>query len=151
MSQPVMRGLTRRLADRMPGIFDRLGPHQNCRFLIDPKESPVVFLLVPSRERPDLRTFPRSRMPAHDACIAGPLRHLTAMVDGREDGDALFFSRDLQITGNLEAVVCLRNALDDMDGTAMDRVADVFGMPGRLVLALMRKNGARPKPETRAS
>ncbi|NEW89604.1 sterol-binding protein, partial [Rhodopseudomonas sp. WA056] len=35
------------------------------------------------------------------------------MTDGSYDGDALFFSRDIEIDGDMEAVVALRNAIDD--------------------------------------
>lgn len=63
------------------------------------------------------------------------------MADGSIDGDALFFSRDLSITGNLEAAVCLRNALDDLDGSIMDDVFGAFGIPGRFVRPLLRPFG----------
>ena len=48
-----------------------------------------------------------------DARIAGPLSALIGMTDGSYDGDALFFSRDIEIDGDMEAVVALRNAIDD--------------------------------------
>jgi predicted lipid carrier protein YhbT len=35
------------------------------------------------------------------------------MVDGAFDGDALFFSRSLQVEGDMEALLALRNAVDD--------------------------------------
>ena len=60
------------------------------------------------------------------------------MVDGRLDGDALFFSRDLQVSGDTEAVVSLRNALDDLEGSVADDVAAVFGTPGRFALGGLR-------------
>ena len=53
-------------------------------------------------------------LPANiDARIAGPLSALIGMTDGSYDGDALFFSRDIEIDGDMEAVVALRNAIDD--------------------------------------
>ncbi|AGH97674.1 hypothetical protein A11S_851 [Micavibrio aeruginosavorus EPB] len=61
------------------------------------------------------------------------------MIDGRYDGDALFFSRDIYIEGDTEAVVCLRNALDDIDGNIADYVAHFFGKPGKKILNIARK------------
>lgn len=37
------------------------------------------------------------------------------MLHGREDGDALFFSGALEISGDTSAVLALRNALDDAE------------------------------------
>ena len=45
--------------------------------------------------------------------IAGPLLGLIGLIDGTYDGDALFFSRDLVVEGDVEAVLALRNAIDD--------------------------------------
>ena len=62
---------------------------------------------------------------------------------GDLDGDALFFARNLTITGNTEAVVCLRNALDDIDGSIAENVADMFGPPGRAALGTLRRTKQR--------
>jgi len=47
------------------------------------------------------------------------------MVDGTYDGDALFFSRDLSIEGDTEAVLALRNAIENAD---LD-LSTVLGFP----------------------
>ena len=63
------------------------------------------------------------------------------MIDGALDGDALFFSRDLQVSGDTEAVVVLRNALDDVEGSALDSVIAAFGplsKPVSGVLSILR-------------
>lgn len=61
------------------------------------------------------------------------------MVDGRYDGDALFFTRDLRVEGDTEAIVCLRNALDDVEGSVADDIAAFFGLPGRKFLEIARR------------
>ena len=61
--------------------------------------------------------------------IAGPLVGLLGLIDGSYDGDALFFSRDLTIEGDVEAVVALRNAIDSED---VDLVADAAALQGPL-------------------
>jgi ubiquinone biosynthesis protein UbiJ len=61
---------------------------------------------------------------------------LIRLLDGRLDGDALFFSRDLMIEGNMEAVVTLRNAVDGAGIDLLDDLLSVFGPlrgPARLV------------------
>ena len=45
--------------------------------------------------------------------IAGPIVLLLALAEGRADGDAEFFGRQLTIEGDMEAVLALRNALED--------------------------------------
>jgi predicted lipid carrier protein YhbT len=63
------------------------------------------------------------------------------MIDGALDGDALFFSRDLRVSGDTEAVVALRNALDDFEGSALDSVVRSFGLlsaPAALALSAVR-------------
>jgi predicted lipid carrier protein YhbT len=57
----------------------------------------------------------------------------------------MFFSRDLDISGNTEAVVSLRNAIDNFDGSIAASVADLFGPPGRATLYLLRRM-ASPRP-----
>ena len=61
------------------------------------------------------------------------------LVDSEEDGDAAFFSRDLEVSGDTEAVVRLRNALDDVDGSIAEETAAMFGRPGRAILARLRR------------
>ena len=47
-----------------------------------------------------------------DAYIKGNLDILLNLLEGRIDGDALFFTRGLVITGDTAAIVGLRNTLD---------------------------------------
>ena len=65
--------------------------------------------------------------------------NLLRLIDGRMDGDAIFFSRALQIEGDTEAIVSLRNALDNIEGSLAESVAGFFGRPGRFGLSLLRK------------
>jgi predicted lipid carrier protein YhbT len=63
------------------------------------------------------------------------------MVDTSLDGDALFFTRELRVSGDVEAVVALRNALDDCDGSVLDSIASAFGPfsgPAGLALSTLR-------------
>lgn len=101
-----------RIQRQHPEIFDRLGPHADKRFGIEATDLPIAFVLEPRRTRPTV--MPVRRLPQRlDAHIAGPLAALIGLVDGAQDGDALFFSRDLTVEGDIEAVLALRNAVDN--------------------------------------
>jgi predicted lipid carrier protein YhbT len=122
--QPLLMAFVRAVHARHFRIFERLGPYADKRFGIDPTDLPLAFILEPSRTRPRaavVRSLPRRL----DVRIAGPIAGLVGLLDGHYDGDALFFSRDLMIEGDVEAVLALRNALDDAgvdilkEGTAL--------------------------------
>ncbi len=139
--QPILGHIASHVAQARPELFARLGPHARKRFLIDPIDLPFVLILSPDVKRPNLRAYRRYEIPAHDAGIAGKFFNLLDMIDGSLDGDALFFTRDLRVTGDTEAVVALRNALDDFEGSALDSVVGAFGLlakPAGLAVSAMR-------------
>ncbi len=51
------------------------------------------------------------------------------MLHGTEDGDALFFSGRLEISGDTAAVLALRNALDDAELDLTEELAAISGEP----------------------
>lgn len=131
--QPLLKRIMKRIILDHPTIFDRLGPYKQCSYVIDAGRLPFLLLLWPDPLNPRLRALTRG--PAHpcDARITGSCAQLARMADGCGDGDALFFSRDIHITGNLDAVVCLRNAIDDLDGSIMDSIWGTLRGPGRFL------------------
>ena len=137
--QPVLRRIVHRVAADNPDMFGRLGPHTHALFVIDPVNLPFALVLRPDPDDLLLRACRRDRLPPHVARIAGHVLDLLMLIDGDLDGDALFFSRDLVITGDTEAVVCLRNALDDVEGSIAEAVAGMFGPPGRAALHVLRR------------
>lgn len=134
--QPVLGHIAAAVARRRPELFARLGNSSRKRFLIDPRNLPIVLLLQPDPIRPRLRAYPRDRDVAHDVSISGSFLTLLRLIDSRTDSDALFFNRDIAVTGDTEAIVALRNALDDMDTTLADDVAAAFGPLSRPVRAV---------------
>lgn len=145
--QPILNRIATHVASSRAGLFDRLGPHAGKRFLIDPVDLPFVLVLTPEREAPRLTAHRRHERPRHDAAIAGTFFNLLDMIDGTLDGDAMFFSRDLSITGDTEAVVALRNALDDFEGSALAAAIGSFGPFAGPASALL--SGLRPSRGTR--
>lgn len=142
--QPLLNRIVRDIAHKVPELFERLGPHRHSRFLIDARGMPFLLLLRPDPAQPELVAWPRHAAPACDTRISGRFHDLLGLIDGARDGDALFFSRDLDISGNLEAVVCLRNAIDDVEGSVADRVASALGPLTRIAWTVLRRRPLRP-------
>lgn len=139
--QPLLDHMAGHVARVRPELFARLGPHTTKRFLINPVDLPFVLLLIPDAGHPHLKAYRRYEKPAHEAEIAGTFFKLLDMVSGSLDGDALFFSRDLRIAGDVEAVVALRNALDDFEGNVIETILSGFGpfsKPATIGLAGLR-------------
>jgi predicted lipid carrier protein YhbT len=137
MLQPILTRIAEHVARTRPELFARLGPHAGKRFLVDPIDLPFVLVLRPDSQRPRLLAYRRYENPRHDAGIAGTFLNLLDMIDG----DALFFSRDLRVSGDTEAVVALRNALDDFEGSVVDSIVAAFGplsRPVALALSALR-------------
>ncbi|MCH8953320.1 MAG: SCP2 sterol-binding domain-containing protein [Proteobacteria bacterium] len=124
--------VARTMAARHPGLFARLGPHAEKRFLIDPTDLPFCFLIWPTPSRPRIEVRRSVPAAAWDSRIAGPLAALLGMVHGAYDGDALFFSRDIVIEGDTEAALALRNAIDDAEIDLFTEAAASLGAMGRL-------------------
>jgi predicted lipid carrier protein YhbT len=115
------------LGRRHPALFARLGEQADKVFLIDPTDLPLAFLLSPRPEAPMLEAVRREAAGRWDARVAGPLAALVGLVHGAYDGDALFFARDLVIEGDTEAVVALRNAIDNEEIDLAREAAALFG------------------------
>lgn len=122
-----------RLGAQRPGLFARLGVHAGKVYLVDATDLPFVFRLSPAAARPSIEVRRRSAPGPWDARIAGPLAALLGMIHGSLDGDALFFSRDLAVEGDTEAVLALRNALDDAEIDLSAEAAGLLGPAGPAV------------------
>jgi predicted lipid carrier protein YhbT len=111
--QPLLAALLGAVIRQHPRIFARLGVHAGKRFGIDPTDLPFALVLEPRADASRMtavRVLPGDGL---DARIAGHFVGLVGLVNGAFDGDALFFSRDIVIEGDVEAIVALRNAMDD--------------------------------------
>ncbi|WP_180899616.1 ubiquinone anaerobic biosynthesis accessory factor UbiT [Martelella soudanensis] len=108
-----------------PDLFDRLGAEAGKRFCFAPTDLDLVFLIHPASK--SIRAFRKIRAPCGDGAVAAPMLTLLALLEGRIDGDAVFFSRSLSVTGDMEAMLALRNALDDC---SFDLPSDLAGLAG---------------------
>ena len=140
--QPLIDRIVRRMVARHPEVFARMGDKARSTILVDPIDMPFVLVLRPNPDAPEVRIVRRSMAPACDATIVAGFLTLLGTIDARADGDALFFSRDLKIGGDVEAVVRLRNAIDDVDGSIAADIAALHGPLGVAALDFFRRRGS---------
>lgn len=117
---------------RHPSVFSRVTERETFAVLIAPTDLDLRLYLKLDPARPELRPAKDSDEEQVAARITGPLPALLDLLQGKSDGDALFFSRTLRIEGRTDLVVALRNALDADDIDLRAAVIDSFGMTGPL-------------------
>lgn len=143
--QPVLAALIKAVLKRHPDVFDRLGDYADKRFGLNPTDLPLAFVFEPKTDDP--RAYAVRELPEGlDARISGPMAALVGLLDGSYDGDALFFSRDLVVEGDVEAILALRNAVDDAQ---IDLPGDLSSYLGPFSLqgeAIMRRLLAMIQP-----
>ncbi len=127
MLQPALSAALLIIHRSHPDVFERMGEFTGSVILIDPIDLPYAFLLTPDGRAPKLVAARNHPTNEADAVIRGPLLSLLDMLEGRLDGDAMFFSRKLEIEGDTEVVVALRNAVD---GAEIDLTADILSLFG---------------------
>jgi predicted lipid carrier protein YhbT len=113
--QRVLQNLSDSIVARHPGLLDRLGADGARRFGIDPLDLPFALVIEVRDGAVRLSVVAHLDDQGLDARITGNLLAFLDLVEGREDGDALFFSRDLTIDGDVGAVLALRNAIDNAE------------------------------------
>ncbi|WP_439624737.1 ubiquinone anaerobic biosynthesis accessory factor UbiT [Shinella sp.] len=109
-----------------PDLFERLGTYRQARYCFSPTDLPLHFTVVPAAQA---LMVSRGQPPQADARVEVPLLLLLGLLEGRCDADALFFSRELSVTGDIEAMLALRNALDD---SAIDLPCELGRLAGPL-------------------
>jgi predicted lipid carrier protein YhbT len=125
--QLVLTAVLERIHRHNPAMFDRLGEHARARFGIKPIDLPFAFVV---EARPPRLSVVRDLPRGLDARVSASLANLLALLEGRVDGDALMFSRELVVEGNVEAVLALRNAIDDAQLDLAAELSSLFGPLG---------------------
>lgn len=126
------------MQSRHPSVFERLAGLGDKLIRIEPRDLPVAFTLAvgPTADRPWLRVASSAR--AETAVIRGSFATLLDLLEGRRDGDGLFFARSLAVEGDMEIVVGLRNAVDGEDIDVVEDLFSVFGPVGLPLSAVAR-------------
>lgn len=114
---------------RHPNLFDRLKERGRPIYLIEPIDLPFLFILDPAGDPPSLVATRDAQGIEPTATVAAPVRVLIDLLAGRIDGDSVFFSRELVIGGDTDAVLALNNTLD---GAGIDLLGDVVALMGPL-------------------
>lgn len=133
--QPALDAAMARVVKRHPHLFERLSDLGAPVFVIDPVDLPLVFVLTADAAQPRVVALRDATGTEAAATVRGGALALLELLEGRIDGDTLFFSRALEIDGDTSAVVALRNALD---GAEIDLLADFTSAFGPLAGALRR-------------
>lgn len=130
MAEAALNRLAGLLSNRHAGMLERLADFAGATCLIVPRDLPAAFLLTlqPAPQAPRLELVDAAATEAR-ATIRADLATLLQLLEGRIDGDALFFSRDLTVEGDMEVVVALRNAVDD---AGIDLIRDAAAACGPL-------------------
>jgi predicted lipid carrier protein YhbT len=118
-----------------PRLFAVLAECGKTRVLIELTDPPRRFLLQYGGGAPSLRVVDDPTDVAADAQLKGGLEAMMALLEARVDGDALFFTRELTVSGDTAAVVTLRNILDRETISVLDEAASLFGPLRRMARA----------------
>ncbi|MGE5545550.1 MAG: ubiquinone anaerobic biosynthesis accessory factor UbiT [Solirubrobacterales bacterium] len=137
--QPAFDAMLRVIRKRHPDILERMEPYADAVVCIAPVDLPFVILFEPHPADPRLVVRRQVDPGEITATIRGPLEMLIALAEGKVDGDALFFSRQLVIEGDTEVVVALRNAID---GAGIDLIEDLTSALGPFARPARRCAGA---------
>jgi len=133
----LLQHITRHIQNNHPTILARLTPLAGTNFLICPTDLPHDMRLIIGDGHVECMIEDAFMQPV-DVRISGPFSCLMDMMDGRIDGDALFFSRSLAIEGNTEALLTLRNAMDSDDIDLKKEILDSLGPLSHPIEALLK-------------
>jgi predicted lipid carrier protein YhbT len=132
---PLAFALTRAVRDlarRRPELFERLDAFAAREIAVVPSDLPFAFVLEPRGARARVTVVDHDEAELAAARVRATLLVLLGLLDGTYDGDALFFSRDLVVEGETDAVVALRNTIENAELTPAE-LAGLEGTLGRLV------------------
>lgn len=126
--------LLRYIGRRHARLFRDLAALQPARIRIEPSDVPHRWVLTLGNGPPRLALADAADPPV-TACLKGSLAVLIDLLEGRLDGDTLFFSQALTLTGDTAAVVALRNTLDRDSIDVLGETAGLFGPLASLMRA----------------
>jgi O2-independent ubiquinone biosynthesis accessory factor UbiT len=143
--QRVIDILMSRMHKRHSRLFQNLEKLKSATVRINPTDVSHRFVLAFGKKGVSL-TVANLEDFVCDAEIKGDLEALLNMLEGRLDGDQLFFSREIEITGKTDVVVALRNTLDREEINLLDDITSPLGpfkQPAQLMVLMADKIAQR--------
>ncbi len=137
--------LMRRMRHSHPSLFSNLALLDSAVICVKPSDLPHQFVLR-FGQGPTSLSLAKPQNPVSDACIKGKLEALLNLLEGRIDSDMLFFSRDIEITGDTAVIVGLRNTLDREEINLLDDITAMsgpFGGPARKMVSILNNAAQR--------
>lgn len=134
--------LVRHLLASRPASAGRLAAIGDAVLAVDPVDLPGVLLIETRAGRLRARLAPALPARGVDAVVRAPVRLLVDLVEGRVDGDAAFFGRELRVEGRSDIVVAFRNALEDAEIVLARDLPALLGPLAPLACALCGAGGA---------
>ena len=120
--------ITKNLNMQHPNLRERLSDADGKSFALVLADMPLNALLNIENGIISCQLLDKQTEPVADVIIHGTSEALLDLLEGRCDGDALFFSRALHIEGDTEALLVLRNALDNEQIILRDVIYSLFGV-----------------------
>ncbi len=119
--------LLHKMGRNHPDLFSVLSEFRRTIIHIELTDLPRRFVLQFGDGAPSLKLAGAAHDAPADASVRGSLEALLALLEGRIDSDALFFTREIVIAGDTSAVVALRNILDREIISVLDEASSLLG------------------------
>lgn len=145
----IVEGVVRQMERRHPKLFKNLAELPTAIVHLCPTDLPHAFVLKTGQQPVFFGVLDDQSAKIPNARVAGTLEALIDMLEGRADGDTLFFSRDIQVTGDTAVIVGLRNTLDREEIALYDEILALCG-PFEKPVGLALDIGGRVAGKVRA-
>lgn len=123
----IVARLVRLMYERHPKLFAAFGELEPAVIHVVPTGMPHRFVISFGAGQTAVRLHQRGDRAQPDAIIRGRLSVLIDLLEGRSDGDAMFFTRDLEIGGATNVIVAVRNTLEREEIDMRSEIAALFG------------------------
>lgn len=123
-----------------PELSERLAGFSGRRLLIDVTDLRLALTVELTPSIPRIALIPRAVAAADsaDAAVSATFSDLLALLEGRVDGDALFFLGRLRFRGDTETILAVRNALEDARLDVEELGAGAFGPLAPMIRPMIR-------------
>lgn len=116
-------------------VIDRMAEYAPVYMVMEPRDLPISFFVHFSSNKLDIQVIEKGAYTSQDPIIiSAKLATFISILEGNLDGDALFFSRELSITGDTTSIVALRNILEAESIDINEDIKKTFGSFASMVV-----------------